>query len=55
MAKDMFGNLPTAIPKDSPTIQRVPLDKADQGARMSHLPKLERNPKQQIKHVTQGR
>jgi len=55
MARDMFGSLPTAIPKDSQTIQRVPLDRADQGARLSHLPKLDRNPKQVIKHVTQGR
>lgn len=55
MAKDMFGNLPTAIPKDSSEIVRVPLDRADQGARLSHLPKLERNPKMAIKHVTQGR
>lgn len=55
MAKDMFGNLPTAIPKDSDNIVRVPLDKADQGARKSHLPTLERNPKMAIKHVSQGR
>jgi hypothetical protein len=55
MAKDMFGNLPTAIPKDSPEIQRVPLDVADQGARRSHLPRLDRNPKQVIKHVSMGR
>lgn len=55
MAKDMFGNLPTAIPKDSQTIVRVALDVAEQGARKSHLPKLERNPKMVIKHVTSGR
>jgi hypothetical protein len=55
MAKDMFGNLPTAIPKDSTEIQRVPLNKADQGARLSHVPSLDRNPRNAIKHVTQGR
>lgn len=55
MAKDMFGNLPTAIPKDGQDIQRVPLNKADLGARLSHVPSLDRNPKNAIKHVTQGR
>lgn len=55
MAKDMFGNLPTAIPKNDPTIERVDLTQADMGARANHLPKLEKNPKQAIKHVSQGR
>lgn len=55
MAKDMFGSLPTAIPKSSTEVQRVPLDKADQGARLSHVPSLDRNPQNAIKHVTQGR
>jgi hypothetical protein len=55
MAKDMFGNLPTAIPKDDPKIIRVDLTQADMGARASHLPKLTSNPKLAIKHVSSGR
>jgi hypothetical protein len=55
VAKDMFGNLPTAIPKSSDTIQRVDLSVAELGGRKSAVPTLERNPKQAIKHVTQGR
>jgi hypothetical protein len=55
MAKDMFGNLPTAVPKDSPNIIRVDLTQADMGARASHLPKLSTNPKMSIKHVSSGR
>jgi len=55
MAKDLFGSLPTAIPKSSQEIQRVDLSVAEQGARKSHVPTLERNPKQAIKHVTMGR
>lgn len=51
MAKDMFGNLPTAIPKDDPKIIRVDLTQADMGARASFLPKLRSNPKLTIKHV----
>jgi hypothetical protein len=55
MAKDLFGSLPTAIPKSSPTIQRVDLSVAELGGRKSAVPTLERNPKQTIKHVTMGR
>lgn len=55
MAKDMFGSLPTAIPKNDPKIERVDLTQADMGARASHLPKLQKNPKQAIKHVGGGR
>ena len=55
MAKDMFGSLPTAVPKNDPKVQRVDLTQADMGARASHLPRLERNPKQVIKHVSSGR
>lgn len=55
MSKDMFGNLPSAIPKDDPKIVRVDLTQADMGARASFLPKFERNPKLSIKHVSSGR
>ena len=55
MAKDMFGNLPSAIPKDDPKIIRPDLTQADMGARASHLPKFEKNPKLAIKHVSAGR
>lgn len=55
MSRDMFGNLPTAIPKDSGEIIRVDLTEAKMGARKSHLPTLERNPKMAIKHVGGGR
>jgi hypothetical protein len=52
MARDMFGSLPSAIPKNSSEVVRVDLTQADLGARASHLPKLEKNPKMAIKHVT---
>lgn len=55
MADKMFGNLPTAIPKNSPSVERVDLSQADMGARASHLPKLQKNPKNAVSHVTQGR
>lgn len=55
MAKDLFGSLPSAIPKNSPNIERVDLTQADMGARASHLPKLEKNPKNAVKHVSEGR
>lgn len=55
MAKDMFGNLPSGIPKNSNQVERVDLTQADMGARASHLPKLEKNPKNAVKHVSQGR
>jgi hypothetical protein len=49
---DMFRNLPTSVPKNDPKIERVDLTQADMGARASHLPKLVKNSKQQIKHVS---
>ena len=55
MAKDIFGNLPSSIPKNSPNVERVDLSQADMGARAAHLPKLQKNPKNAVKHVTQGR
>jgi hypothetical protein len=55
MADKIFANLPTAIPKGSNEVERVDLTQADMGARASHLPKLEKNPKNAVRHVTQGR
>lgn len=55
MPKDMFGSLPTAIPKNSSQVERVDLTQADMGARASHLPKLAKNPKNAVKHVSEGR
>lgn len=55
MAKDMFGNLPSAIPKSSGSVERVDLTQADMGARKSHLPTLQKNPKNAVKHVSSGR
>ncbi len=55
MADKIFGNLPTAIPKNSANVERVDLSQADMGARASHLPKLQKNPKNAVQHVTQGR
>jgi len=52
MPKDMFGNLPSSVPKDDPKIVRVNLTQADMGARASHLPKLMKNEKISIKHVS---
>lgn len=53
MSKDMFGSLPSSIPKDSKDIVRVAFDEQEMGARKSHLPKLGRN-KLAISHVKQG-
>jgi hypothetical protein len=52
----MFGNLPTAIPKNgSNEVERVDLTHSDMGARASHVPKLAKNPRNAVKHVTQPR
>ncbi len=55
MADKIFGNMPTAIPKNSSEVERVDLTQADMGARASHLPKLAKNPKNAVRHVSQGR
>lgn len=51
MSKDIFGSLPTSIPKSDSRISRVPFDKQDMGG--NHLPKLPKNG-QPIVHVRQG-
>ncbi len=51
----MFGNLPTAIPKSSNQVERVDLTQSDMGARAAHVPKLAKNPRNAVRHVTQGR
>lgn len=53
MSKDMFGNTPTSIPKDSREIVRVAFDEQEMGARKSFVPKLGRN-KLVVQHVKQG-
>jgi len=47
--------MPTAVPKSSNEVERVDLTQADMGARKSHIPTLERNPKNAVRHVTQPR
>lgn len=51
----IFKNLPTSVPKSSGEVERVDLTQADMGARKSHIPTLEKNPKNAVRHVTQGR
>jgi len=55
MARDLFRNLPSEIPKSSNEVERVDLTQADMGARKSHIPTLQKNPKAAIRHVTSGR
>lgn len=53
MSRDMFGNTPTSVPKDSREIVRVAFDEQEMGARKSFVPKLPKN-RMVISHVKQG-
>ena len=55
MADTIFKSLPTAVPKSSSEVERVDLTQADMGARKSHIPTLEKNPKNAVRHVSQPR
>lgn len=52
MSKDIFGNLPSNIPKSDKRIVRVDFEQQEMGARKSNMPKVEKNG-QPIVHVTQ--
>lgn len=55
MAKDLFHNSTSTIPKDDPKVNRIEFDKSDLGARKSHLKAIRRadNP-HKISHVGKG-
>lgn len=55
MANDMFGSMPTSIPKSSNEVKRVDLTQADMGARKSHIPTLAKDAKSAIRHVSQSK
>lgn len=54
MSKDIFGSLPTSIPKSDSRIIRPDFEKQDMGARKSNMPKLSKNG-MTIVHVGSGR
>lgn len=51
----IFKNLPTSVPQGSSEVERVDLTQADMGARKSHIPTLQKNPKNAVRHVSQPR
>jgi hypothetical protein len=53
MAKDIFGSLPSNIPKSDSRIIRVDMAEQEMGARKAHLPKVSKN-NQPIVHVGRG-
>jgi len=53
MAREIFGSLPTSVPKDSRDVVRVAFDEQEMGARKTHIPRLGKN-RLVISHVKQG-
>ena len=53
MSKDIFGSLPTNVPKGDSRIIRPDFEQQEMGARKGHLPKPDKN-NQPIVHVRSG-
>lgn len=54
MARDIFGSLPTTVPRNDSRIKRVDFEENEIGARKSHLPKPSKND-MTIAHVKTGK
>ena len=54
MSRDIFGNMPSNVPKSDSRIIRVDFEENEMGARKGFVPRLPKN-NQPIVHVTTSR